>query len=86
MQMVPNGDGATLVLEVTIDVELRDDRLKLLRLTESQPGRDIGLAWRRTSPRKVDFLALGQTVKTALNASARPQCVRHKRSSLPSGV
>jgi LysR family transcriptional regulator, hydrogen peroxide-inducible genes activator len=73
MQMVASGYGATLVPEVAADVELRDDRVKLLRFVEPQPGRTIGLAWRRTSPRKVDFLALGQMVKNALNAPARPK-------------
>jgi LysR family transcriptional regulator, hydrogen peroxide-inducible genes activator len=70
MQMVASGYGATLVPEVAADVELRDDRVKLLRFVEPQPGRSIGLAWRRTSPRKVDFRTLGQTVKNALSACA----------------
>jgi LysR family hydrogen peroxide-inducible transcriptional activator len=61
---------------------LRDDRVKLLRFVESQPGRSIGLARRRTSPRKVDFLVLGQIVKNALNAPARPQCIRYERTGL----
>jgi LysR family hydrogen peroxide-inducible transcriptional activator len=54
--------------------------VKLLRFVEPQPGRSIGLAWRRTSPRKVDFLALGQMVKNALNAPARPKGIRHDRT------
>ena len=82
LQMVASGYGATLVPEVAVDVELRDDRVKLLRFVDPQPGRSIGLAWRRTSPRKVDFVALGQIVKNALNAPARPQCIRHGRTGL----
>ena len=82
MQMVASGYGATLLPEVAVDAELRDDRVKLLRFVEPQPGRSIGLAWRRTSPRKVDFLALGQMVKNALNAPARSQCIRHERAGL----
>jgi LysR family transcriptional regulator, hydrogen peroxide-inducible genes activator len=82
MQMVASGYGATLLPEVAADVELRDDRVKLLRFVEPQPGRSIGLAWRRTSPRKVDFLALGQMVKNALNAPVPPQCIRHERTGL----
>lgn len=61
-QMVANGYGVTLVPEVAVDVEIRDERIKLLRFTVPEPGRTIGLAWRRTSPRKADFLALGQLV------------------------
>ena len=66
MQMVANGYGVTLVPEVAIDTELRDARVKLLRFSEPEPGRSIGLAWRRTSPRGKDFAALGAVVKEAL--------------------
>jgi LysR family transcriptional regulator, hydrogen peroxide-inducible genes activator len=66
MQMVANGYGVTLVPEVAIDVEVRDERVKLLRFAAPEPGRTVGLGWRRTSPRKVDFVALGQLVVEAL--------------------
>ena len=66
MQMVANGYGVTLVPEVAIDTELRDARVKLLRFSEPEPGRSIGLAWRRTSPRGKDFAAFGAVVKEAL--------------------
>jgi len=71
MQMVANGYGVTLVPQVAVDVEVRDDRVKLLRFVPPQPGRTIGLAWRRTSPRKSDFVALGQIVTEAVGASQR---------------
>jgi LysR family hydrogen peroxide-inducible transcriptional activator len=64
--MVANGYGVTLVPQVALDVEVRDDRVKLLRFAAPQPGRTIGLAWRRTSPRKSDFTALGQIAKDAI--------------------
>ena len=60
MQMVANGYGVTLVPQVAVDVEVRDERVKLLRFASPQPGRTVGLAWRRTSPRKADFVAFGQ--------------------------
>jgi LysR family hydrogen peroxide-inducible transcriptional activator len=66
MQMVANGYGTTLVPKVAIDVEVRDERVKLLRFVAPEPGRVVGLAWRRTSPRKADFLALGQLVSDML--------------------
>jgi LysR family hydrogen peroxide-inducible transcriptional activator len=73
MQMVANGYGVTLVPRVAVDVEVRDERVKLLRFAEPEPGRTIGLAWRRTSPRKVDFVALGQLVVETLGfGEARP--------------
>jgi LysR family transcriptional regulator, hydrogen peroxide-inducible genes activator len=67
MPMVANGYGVTLVPQVAVDVEVRDDRVKLLRFVSPQPGRTIGLAWRRTSPRKSDFIALGQIATEALS-------------------
>lgn len=66
MQMVANGYGITLLPRVAVDVELRDERVKLLRFVEPAPGRTIGLAWRRTSPRKADFTALGQIINETL--------------------
>ena len=70
MQMVANGYGVTLLPEVAVDAELRDKRVKLLRFSAPEPGRSIGLAWRRTSPRKKDFTALGEIVTQALGMSA----------------
>ncbi len=69
MQMVANGYGVTLVPQVAVDVEVRDNRVKLLRFASPQPGRTIGLAWRRTSPRKSDFIALGKIAKEAIGSS-----------------
>ena len=72
MQMVASGYGVTLVPEVAIDVEVRDERVKLLRFAEPQPRRSIGLAWRQTSSRKPDFFALGRMVVETLKVD-RPQ-------------
>ncbi len=71
MQMVANGYGVTLLPEVAAAVEVRDSRVKLLRFVEPEPARTIGLAWRRTSPRKRDFAALGEIVMQTLDLSAR---------------
>ena len=70
MQMVANGYGVTLLPQVAVDVEVRDRRVKLLRFTSPQPGRTIGLAWRNTSSRKADFIALGQLVIETLGIGA----------------
>lgn len=66
VQMVANGYGVTLLPQLATEVEARDPRIKLLRFTQPEPGRAIGLAFRRTSPRKADFAALGETVREAL--------------------
>jgi LysR family hydrogen peroxide-inducible transcriptional activator len=69
MQMVANGYGVTLLPEVTARVEVRDSRVKLFRFAEPEPVRTIGLAWRRTSPRKQDFAALGKVITDTLGRS-----------------
>jgi LysR family hydrogen peroxide-inducible transcriptional activator len=73
MQMVANGYGITLLPRVAVDVEVRDARVKLLRFAEPAPGRTVGLAWRRTSPRKADFVALGQLIIETLGMSQAPR-------------
>ncbi len=68
MQMVANGYGVTLLPYIAAETEGRDARVKLLRFNEPEPGRSVGLAWRRTSPRKKDFEALGELVVETLRA------------------
>lgn len=70
MQMVAGGYGVTLLPQIAADVERRDGRVKFLRLEDPQPGRSIGLVFRRTSPRKADFAALGEMVKQSLDTPA----------------
>ena len=69
MQMVANGYGVTLVPQVAAETEVRDARVRLLRFRAPEPGRTIGLAWRRTSPRRKDFEALGEIAKRAVAGS-----------------
>jgi LysR family hydrogen peroxide-inducible transcriptional activator len=82
MQMVANGYGVTLLPEIAAGVEASDKRVKLLRFAEPQPARIVGLAWRRTSPRKRDFAALGEIIAEALGLpkvrSARRETVRRQ--------
>jgi LysR family hydrogen peroxide-inducible transcriptional activator len=81
MQMVANGYGITLLPRVAVDVELRDERVKLLRFAEPAPGRTVGLAWRRTSPRKVDFVALGQLITETLGVAEPKPRARARESA-----
>lgn len=80
VQMVANGMGLTLLPEMSIDVETRRGEVKLLRFAEPEPSRMIGLAWRRTSPRKHDFEMFAELILAAgvpssalgTNANASP--------------
>ena len=62
VQMVARGYGITLLPEISIALESRSEPLRLVRFAEPQPHRTIGLAWRRSSPRKRDFIALGKLI------------------------
>ncbi len=86
MQMVAGGYGVTLIPQIAADVERRDARVKFLRLENPQPGRSIGLVFRRTSPRKADFAALGEVVKESVDTSgaSTSSSLRAKRSNPPS--
>ena len=66
MQLVANGYGVTLLPEIASQAELQDKRMSLRRFAAPEPGRTIGLAWRKTSPRRRDFEALGEAVKAAV--------------------
>jgi LysR family hydrogen peroxide-inducible transcriptional activator len=77
MQMVASGFGVTLIPEVAVDVGARDDRVKLLRFMPPEPGRTIGLGWRRTSPRKADFAALGRLITDIFGDA----CVRRSQTT-----
>lgn len=63
VQMVANGLGATLLPQMAVDAEIRDDRISLLRFEDPEPVRSIGLAWRRSSSRKREFSTIGEALR-----------------------
>ncbi len=73
VQMVSNGMGLTLLPELSLDLERKHGNIRLMRFTDPEPKRTLGLAWRASSPRKRDFAALGKLI--AATASRRT----HKR-------
>lgn len=66
IQMVAGGYGITLIPQIAAEVERRDSRVKFLRLRRPQPGRSVGLVFRKTSPRRGDFEAFGEVVKQGI--------------------
>lgn len=65
VQMVAGGMGVTLLPRLSIAVEGRNPQIQLHRFQPPEPLRQIGLAWRRTSPRRADFEALGGLIAQA---------------------
>ena len=68
VEMVAAGIGITLLPELSLGLEQRGRNLTVLRFAKPQPFRTIGLVWRATSPRKVDFDTLGEIVARAAHA------------------
>ncbi|MFZ5733633.1 MAG: hydrogen peroxide-inducible genes activator [Pseudomonadota bacterium] len=62
VQMVANGLGITLLPELSLDVESRHGAIRVIPFADPQPQRTIGLAWRRSSPRKRHFIELGKMI------------------------
>jgi LysR family hydrogen peroxide-inducible transcriptional activator len=76
VQLVSNGYGITVVPEMALPVEAHDQKnLRVTRFSAPEPARTIGLIWRETSPRKVDFIELGRLISRVCHSSLpdRPQ-------------
>ena len=65
VQMVAGGMGVTLLPRLSVAVEGRNPRIDVYPFSSPEPSRQVGLAWRRTSPRKADFEALGALITEA---------------------
>jgi LysR family hydrogen peroxide-inducible transcriptional activator len=52
--------------EIAAELETRHSPAKLLRFAPPEPAREIGLAWRASSPRKEDFLEFGRLIRVSL--------------------
>jgi LysR family hydrogen peroxide-inducible transcriptional activator len=49
-------------MAIASEVHRRSD-IRLLHFAAPEPKREIGLAWRKTSPRKADFLQFAQLLR-----------------------
>ena len=72
VQMVANGYGITLLPEMAIasEVHSRGD-IRLLRFHAPEPKREIGLAWRKTSPRRRDFMQFAELLRDVAPRSGK---------------
>lgn len=60
-QMVASRVGITLLPKMSLEVEIgRSERIVLRRFKQPEPFRTIGLAWRKSAPRKHDFRLIGE--------------------------
>ncbi|MBK8978846.1 MAG: LysR family transcriptional regulator [Planctomycetes bacterium] len=70
VQMVAGGVGITLLPEMAVPVEVRDDAIVVRPFEPPVPVRHIGLAWRRGSPRAKGFRILGELVESRMRPFA----------------
>ncbi len=72
VQMVSGGVGITLLPEVSLSVEAGAERaIKTIPFGTRGPSRTIGLAWRPSSIRKVEFRLLGEAIQHGLEKPSR---------------
>lgn len=81
VQMVASGYGVTLLPEITVETEVeRNKEIRILHFDKPEPTRAIGLAWRKTSPRKTDFAEFGRLLcDIAPGASTATKAAAAKR-------
>ena len=71
VQMVANGLGFTLLPQLAVDLEGRRSDIKLMRFADPEPRRVVGLAWRKSSPRKRHYAELGKIIAQAAAAQMK---------------
>jgi LysR family hydrogen peroxide-inducible transcriptional activator len=65
VQMVGAGVGVTLVPEMAAPVETRSANVEVVRLPPPEPGRVIGMIWRKKSAVADQMLAIHRVVREA---------------------
>ena len=75
VQMVANGLGVTLLPAMSIDADvLGDTQLQLRHFSGENVSREIGMAWRKSDPRREEYLLLADFIKQ--NSSAAKSIVK----------
>jgi LysR family hydrogen peroxide-inducible transcriptional activator len=79
VQMVAHGYGITLLPEMAIAREVHaSGGIRLLRFNAPEPKREIGLAWRKTSPRKRDFIQFAELLRDVAPGPGKHALKRRK--------
>ena len=64
VQMVANGLGVTLLPQMAISADvLGETHLELKHFGEENVSREIGMAWRKSDPRREEYLLLADFIK-----------------------
>lgn len=66
IQMVGHGYGITLLPEMAVRNAHLPETVKTIEFKSPKPSREIGLAWRKNSPRQEEFMLLLRTIELAI--------------------
>ena len=77
VQMVGAGIGVTLIPEMAVPVETRSATVSLTRFAPPEPGRTVGMIWRKTSPLADRLMQIAEEVR------ASAQDLRNARERVP---
>ena len=77
VQMVGAGIGVTLIPEMAVLVETRSASVSLTRFEPPEPGRAVGMIWRKTSPLADQLMQIADEVR------ASAQTLRDARDAAP---
>ena len=65
VQMVANGLGLTLLPQMAVQANvLGDTHLQLKNFSSENVSREIGMAWRRSDPRRDDYVLLAEFIQS----------------------
>jgi len=74
VQMVANGLGMTLLPAMSIDADvLGDTHLQLKHFSNENVSREVGMAWRKSDPRREEYLLLAEFVKEHFGRSFKSE-------------
>lgn len=68
VQMVDAGIGITLIPEMAVAVETRSASVSVVRFSDPEPSRTIGMVWRKTSPLAKQLQQISDAVRRATDA------------------
>ena len=64
VHMVANGLGVTLLPQIAVAADvLGDTKLQLKKFNNENVSREIGLAWRKSDPRREEYLLLADFIR-----------------------
>jgi LysR family hydrogen peroxide-inducible transcriptional activator len=71
VQMVSAGIGVTLIPEMAVPVETRSASVSVVRFSDPQPSRTIGMIWRKTNPLARQLMQIAGIVRQSADTLSK---------------